>query len=190
MGKKDPRVDAYIAKSPDFAKPILTYLRDVIHQGCPDVVEIIKWGSPTFEHHGIMVGVEAFKRYCTLGFWKAPLLVLDGKPVTAKMESGTGQFGKLTTVKDLPAKAKLLKLVKDAAKLNETGTTMPRAPRKATAPVETQTDLISELRREYEGAHGVRELLTEPQHPQLGSAKPDTRHARGTNHAPQWVRNS
>ena len=31
MGKKDPRVDAYIAKSPDFARPILTYLREIIH---------------------------------------------------------------------------------------------------------------------------------------------------------------
>jgi hypothetical protein len=87
MGKRDPRVDAYIAKSPDFAKPILTYLRDIIHQGCPDVVETIKWGTPTFDHRGIMVGIAAFKEYCTLGFWKAPLLTLDGKPVSKKMES-------------------------------------------------------------------------------------------------------
>ena len=27
MGKKDPRVDAYIARSPQFARPILTRLR-------------------------------------------------------------------------------------------------------------------------------------------------------------------
>jgi uncharacterized protein YdeI (YjbR/CyaY-like superfamily) len=147
MGKKDPRVDAYIAASPDVAKPILIYLRDVIHQGCPDVVETIKWGTPTFDHRGIMVGIAAFKQYCTLGFWKAPLLMLDGKPVSRKMESGTGQFGKLTSIKDLPPKAKLLKLVKDAAKLNESGVNLSRPPRKAPKPVEVPTDLTKALQK-------------------------------------------
>ena len=28
---RDPRVDAYIASKNDFAKPILTHLRDLIH---------------------------------------------------------------------------------------------------------------------------------------------------------------
>ena len=32
MGTKDPRVDAYIAKSAKFAKPILTHLREMIHK--------------------------------------------------------------------------------------------------------------------------------------------------------------
>ena len=58
MGKKDARVDAYIAKSPDFAKPILTYLREVIHEGCPDVVETIKWSTPTFTYKGNLVSVQ------------------------------------------------------------------------------------------------------------------------------------
>src|SRR5688500_19604299 len=87
MGKKDPRVDAYIAKSPEFARPILTYLREIIHEGCPDVTETIKWRTPTFDHQGILAGIAAFKQYCTLGFWKAPLLKLDGKPVSKEMES-------------------------------------------------------------------------------------------------------
>ena len=42
MGKHDPRVDAYIAKSADFARPILEHLRAVIHEGCPEVAEAIK----------------------------------------------------------------------------------------------------------------------------------------------------
>jgi hypothetical protein len=42
MGKRDPRVDAYIAKSADFAKPILTAIRDTVHAACPDVVEDMK----------------------------------------------------------------------------------------------------------------------------------------------------
>ena len=147
MGRRDPRVDAYIAKSPDFARPVLTYLREVIHEGCPDVVETIKWSTPTFDHHGIMAGIAAFKQHCTLGFWKAPLLNLDGKPVSREMESGAGQFGKLTSIKDLPARSKLVKLVKDAAKLNESGVTMPRAPRAAPKPVQVPADLTKALHK-------------------------------------------
>lgn len=147
MAKKDSRVDAYIAKSPEFAKPILTHLRGIIHQGCPEAVETIKWGSPTFEYHGIMVGIEAFKRHCTLGFWKAPLLILDGKPLSKEMESGAGQFGKLTSIKDLPAKSKLLKLVKDAAALNKAGVNLERKPRAAPKPVEVPADLTKALQK-------------------------------------------
>lgn len=147
MGKKDARVDAYIAKSPDFARPILTYLRDVVHQGCPALVETMKWSTPTFDHHGILCSMAAFKEHCVFGFWKAPLLMLDGKPLVKKMESGAGQFGKLTTVKDLPTKSKLLTLVKDAAKLNEAGVTIERAPRAAAGPVQVPADLIRALHK-------------------------------------------
>jgi len=33
MGTRDPRIDTYIAKQKDFAKLILTHLRDVVHEG-------------------------------------------------------------------------------------------------------------------------------------------------------------
>jgi uncharacterized protein YdeI (YjbR/CyaY-like superfamily) len=36
MGKKDPRVDAYIARSADLAKPIVMRLRTLVHTACPD----------------------------------------------------------------------------------------------------------------------------------------------------------
>ena len=190
MGKRDPRVDAYIAKSPDFAKPILTYLRDIIHQGCPDVVETIKWGTPTFDHRGIMVGIAAFKEYCTLGFWKAPLLTLDGKPVSKKMESGAGQFGKLSAMKDLPAKPKLLKLVKDAAKLNEAGVNIPRAPRKAPKPVEVPLDLTKALQKNAR-ARAAFEAFA-PSHKReyvqwIVEAKTDETRQRRLDQAVEWI---
>jgi uncharacterized protein YdeI (YjbR/CyaY-like superfamily) len=190
MGKKDPRVDAYIAKSPDFAKPILTYLRDIIHQGCPDVVETIKWGTPTFDHHGIMVGIAAFKQYCTLGFWKAPLLTLDGKPVSKEMASGTGQFGKLTAMEDLPARPKLLRLVKDAAKLNESGVNIPRAPRKAPKPVEVPPALTKALQKNAK-ARAVFDAFA-PSHKReyvqwIVEAKTDETRQRRLDQAVEWI---
>ena len=190
MGKTDPRVDAYIANSPEFARPILTYLRDVIHQGCPEVVETIKWSTPTFDHHGIMVGIAAFKQYCTLGFWKAPLLKVDGKPVSRKMESGAGQFGKLTSIKDLPARSKLVKLVKDAAKLNESGVNVPRAPRAAPKPVLVPADLTKALHKNAR-ARAVFEAFP-PSHKReyvqwIVEAKTDETRQRRLGQAVEWI---
>ena len=190
MGKKDPRVDAYIAKSPAFAKPILTYLRAVIHEGCPAVEETIKWGTPTFDHMGIMAGIAAFKQYCTLGFWKAPLLTLDGKPVSKEMESGAGQFGKLTSIADLPAKGKLLKLVKDAAKLNEAGINLERKPRAAPKPVQVPADLTKALRKSAK-ARAVFEAFP-PSHKReyvqwIIEAKTDETRQRRLDQAVEWI---
>src|SRR2546428_757706 len=70
MGKKDPRVDACIAKSADFAKPILKHIRKLVHRACPDVEETIKWQFPTFMHQGMLCSMGAFKNHCTFGFWK------------------------------------------------------------------------------------------------------------------------
>ena len=42
MATKEKKIDAYIAKSADFAKPILNHIRDLIHNACPDVEEKIK----------------------------------------------------------------------------------------------------------------------------------------------------
>jgi uncharacterized protein YdhG (YjbR/CyaY superfamily) len=54
MGKKNPRVDEYIAKAPAFAKPILVEIRERVHAACPDVEETIKWRQPSFEYKGLM----------------------------------------------------------------------------------------------------------------------------------------
>ena len=37
MATRDLRVDAYISKAPEFARPILVHLREVVHAACPDV---------------------------------------------------------------------------------------------------------------------------------------------------------
>ena len=98
MGKKDPRVDAYIAKSAEFSRPILKSLRATVHEACPDVEETLKWGMPSFMYHGLLCGMAAFKGHATFGFWKSKL-ILDGKGNRA--DEAMGQFGCLYTVADL-----------------------------------------------------------------------------------------
>jgi uncharacterized protein YdeI (YjbR/CyaY-like superfamily) len=120
MGKRDPHVDAYIAKSPEFAQPILTHLRELVHRGCPEVEETIKWSMPSFVYKGMLCGMAAFKQHATFGFWKHELVV--GK---AGEKEGMGQFGRITSLKDLPSSKVLLEHIRKAAALNDAGIKAP-----------------------------------------------------------------
>jgi len=113
---KDPRVDAYIAKAPEFAQPILIHLRALAHKACPDVEESLKWRMPFFSRKGILFGMAAFKQHCAIHFWKGKLIL--GKDRRA---NGFGNLGKITTLSELPGKQELLRYLKKAAELNESG---------------------------------------------------------------------
>jgi uncharacterized protein YdeI (YjbR/CyaY-like superfamily) len=129
----DPRVDAYIAGARPFAQPILRRIRKAVHAGCPEVVETIKWGMPSFEHKGPLVGMAAFKAHCTLGFWKASLMKTVAK---GRVREAMGQFGRFESIDDVPAEGELARMVREAAALNEAGARVPR-PRKAPKPPPT-----------------------------------------------------
>jgi len=145
MGKKDPRVDAYIAKSPPFARPVLKSLRAAVHAGCPDVEETLKWGAPWFVYKGLLVGMATFKEHCAVNFWKGKLVVDDrGRP----LEDAMGQFGRLTKVADLPAKTVLVAYVRKAAAFNDAGIPSPtRSKRKPKPPLAVPPDLAAALRK-------------------------------------------
>lgn len=149
MGTRDPRVDAYIARQAEFARPILEYIRDAVHAGCPDVEETLKWSSPHFMHHGMMCGMAAFKQHCAFGFWKGSLVVDTGDE---KLASAMGQFGCIRTLKDLPPKRALVGYVKKAAKLNEEGVKAPRAQKARKQPLPTPPDLASALKKNRKAA--------------------------------------
>jgi len=142
MPKHDRRVDEYIAKSPDFAKPILTHVRKVVHGACPDVEETLKWGAPTFMYNGILCGMASFKNHCHFILWKGRLILDDeGKPVSA----ATGHFRNLTSVSQLPSDRVLTGYIKEAKKLNESGAKVPRSPPKKRAPISVPAVLRSAL---------------------------------------------
>jgi uncharacterized protein YdeI (YjbR/CyaY-like superfamily) len=125
MGKRDKRVDAYIEKSAEFARPILESIREAVHEGCPEVEETIKWSFPNFDYKGILCGMAAFKQHCAFGFWKGSMIV-DGK---TRSSDAMGQFGRITSIKDLPPRKALVSYVRKAAELNEKGVKKPIRPR-------------------------------------------------------------
>lgn len=132
MGKKDPRVDAFIAKSAAFAKPVLEHLRDVVHRTVPDVEETIKWGMPFFTTNGqLLANMAAFKAHVSFGLWKAKLLSDPKGLLSGGGNTGMGHFGKITGLADLPKDAVLSGFIRQAAALNAEGAPKPVKPKKA-----------------------------------------------------------
>ena len=146
MGKKNPGVDAYIAGAAPFARPILKHLRKVVHAGCPDVAETLKWSFPHFEYKGLLCSMAAFKAHATFGFWKGSLLIAGGKGLGKSEEKAMGQFGRIVSLADLPGERTLIALVKRAAAFNDEGVkaearSRPRVPRPVEAPAYFMTAL-------------------------------------------------
>ncbi len=150
---KDKRVDAYIAKSAEFAKPILTHLRELVHRACPEVEEKIKWGFPNFDYKGVMCNMAAFKQHCAFGFWKASLLN-DPKGILATVDQNSmGHFDRITSLKDLPSDKILLGFIKQAVELNERKIKRPvRVTPKGLKTIDTPDYLAKALRKDKTSA--------------------------------------
>ena len=125
MPTTDPRVDAYIDKAKDFAKPVLKHIRSLVHQACPDVVETMKWSFPHFDYKGMMCSMASFKEHCAFGFWKQSLLEDDAFPAE---KTAMGSFGRITSLADLPDDKTMKKLIVDAVRLNDEGIKVKKAP--------------------------------------------------------------
>lgn len=128
MEKYSTKVDEYIEKSQDFAKPILNYLREVVHEFCPDCEEAIKWKFPTFMYkEKILCSVVSFKQYCSMGFWLhdeiKTLREIDTKVEKTNMFS----LGKITKIEDLPPKPQLKKIIQEAVELTDMGVKLKKA---------------------------------------------------------------
>ena len=153
MPTRDPRVDAYIQKAPEFARPVLKSLRVAVHAACPQVEEALKWGHPHFLYRGMLCHMAAFKQHCAFGFWKGRLVVDEA---TRRAEGGMGQFGRLTSVALLPTRRELGALVRRAMALNEAGIKSPtRVRRRARPPLRAPPD----LKRALAGNRAAREFF-------------------------------
>lgn len=136
MSQKDKRIDAYISKSAEFAKPVLQHLRNLVHQACPNVEETVKWGMPFFDYKGPLCNIAAFKEHCAFGFWKSKIMK-DAKELMGQNEYAMGHLGKITGLKDLPADKKIIDWIKEAMKLNDDNVKLPER-KKSASPKELE----------------------------------------------------
>lgn len=148
MPTVDPRIDAYIEKSAEFARPILSHLRKLVHEVCPDVAETLKWSMPSFECKGILCTFAAFKEHCTFGFWKQSLM--ENGPFPEK--NAMGSFGRITSLDDLPNDATMKRLIAEAVRLNEQGIKVPRSVSKEKKELVVPDILLEALARHQAAA--------------------------------------
>jgi len=122
-------IDAYIAKAQPFARPILEKVRERVHAAIPEVEEAMKWSMPAYLVGGkIVVITSSFKAHAALNFWRGQEIG-DGQPKAGAM----GQFGRLTSLADLPPDSELDQLIREAAALAKTAP-LPRKPKHAPKP--------------------------------------------------------
>ncbi len=155
MKRKDPKIDAYIAKAQPFAKPILKHLRELIHKANPDVEETIKWGMPSFDYKGPFCSMAAFKQHAVFGFWKGKLLNdKKGYLEERAIDGGTamGHLGRITSLKDLPPDKAILDFVKQAKKLNDEGIKMPAKSKKETKELLVPPYFLKEIKKNKKAA--------------------------------------
>ena len=125
MAVKDPRIDAKIAEAAPFARPVLEYLRALVHRAIPEVEETIKWGMPHFTYKQKNVaGMSAFKAHCAF--------VIHGE---GRLGEAMGQYGRITQLSDLPSDADIVRVLRETcARIDEKGSAAPRAaPKKRPA---------------------------------------------------------
>ncbi|MFS2007731.1 YdeI/OmpD-associated family protein [Duganella sp. CT11-25] len=182
----DPRVDAYIAKSAEFAQPILEHLRAVVHAACPDVEETMKWSFPHFMYKGMMCSMASFKAHCAFGFWKAELLMAD----EARREA-MGHFGRIESIRDLPSKKVLTAYIKQAMKLNDEGVAAPArakpaAPRELLIPDELTAALkkVPAARKHFEAFSPSKQRDYAEW---ISEAKTDATRVRRLEQAIEWI---
>jgi uncharacterized protein YdeI (YjbR/CyaY-like superfamily) len=184
---RDPRVDSYIARQADFARPILEYLREALHSACPGAEEAIKWGMPTFLYRRKNLAMMAgFKAHATFGFWRGR----DAIGETGAERDAMGQFGRLTSRADLPAPARLDEMIRQAMAVIDSGPAPRRPPRAPRAELPVPAELAAALAgnpRAAEVFAGFAPSCRREYVEWIGEAKrPETR-ARRVAQAVEWM---
>jgi len=148
MPTTDKRIDAYIEKKADFAKPVLNHLRQIVHKACPEAEETIKWSMPFFDYKGsTLCGMSAFKEHCAFMFWKAKLMKDPEGILQVAERAAMGNFNRITSLKDLPSDKILIAYIKEAMRLNEEDVKLPARKKAAVKELEMPADFAAALKK-------------------------------------------
>ncbi len=125
---KVTNIDDYIAKSAPFAQEILSEIRTIVHEYCPQVEEAMKWSFPNYVYKGaILCSSAAFKQHCAFGFWLESVMN-DTHGIFKRHEGGMGSLGKMQSLQDLPSRDILGAYILQAMDLVDAGVKLKKAP--------------------------------------------------------------
>lgn len=143
----NPKYDTYIERSAEFAQPILYYLREIVHEACPQCEEKIKWGFPNFQYkESILCSMAAFKQHCTFGFWLGSLMDDPQNILNPVGETAMGHLGKIRSLSDLPPRSVLIFYIRNAMSLIDQGVKMKKKENRPESDTEVPTDLFEALK--------------------------------------------
>jgi uncharacterized protein YdeI (YjbR/CyaY-like superfamily) len=182
----DPRIDAYIAKASPFARPILERVRERVHAAAPEAEETMKWSAPGFTVDGkILLMMAAFKAHAALNFWRGQEIG-DGSPKAGAM----GQFGRLTSLDDLPADDQLDALIREAAALAKTAPAPRKVKHEPKPPAELHPEFAAALKANPKASHVLDAFPPSARRDYLdwiAEAKQDTTRAKRIATAVEWL---
>lgn len=191
MEKFDPRIDAYIDKSADFAKPILIHIRDVVHQASPLISETVKWGMPFFDYKGPVCMMAAFKQHLGFGFWKASRLNdPDGLLQGSDEEAAAGSFGRISKMEDMPSDEALTDFILQMIAINESGIKEPKKPSAPKAELPMPADFDKLLRENLAAMDNYEKFSPSKKREYLewfADAKSDATRAKRMEQALEWI---
>jgi uncharacterized protein YdeI (YjbR/CyaY-like superfamily) len=148
---RNAKVDAYLAKVKPFALPIMEHLRDLVHKGCPEVEETIKWSRPFFVYKGAILGnMSAFNEHCSFGFWGEEIGAVL-REAGALGEEGMGSLGRITHLKDLPSDKKMVGWIRQAAGFVDRG--------EYTSPIAARSKVVKVVKGALETPPALSEAL-------------------------------
>ena len=152
----------------------------------PTVEETLKWSAPAFTVEGkILLIMASFKAHAALNFWRGQ--ELRG---AAARRDGMGQFGKLTSIDDLPPNAEFDRLIREAAELAKAAPA-PRKTKHAPTPaprmhpeLAAALDDVPEAKTNFESfSPSARRDYLE----WVAEAKQDTTRAKRIATAVEWI---
>ena|SRR5579871_992271 len=148
MASTDARIDAYIEKSAEFARPILSHLRKLVHKACPTATETVKWGMPFFEYNGsLLCNMAGFKQHCSFGFWNASQMKDANSKLQVKDRGAMGNFDRISSVKDLPSDKEMLGYIKEAVTLIDKGVKKPVVKKAPKPELPVPPELVAALKK-------------------------------------------
>jgi uncharacterized protein YdeI (YjbR/CyaY-like superfamily) len=161
-------------------------VRERVHAVVPNVEETMKWSMPAYLAGGkILLITSAFKGHAALNFWRGQEIG-DGEAKAGAM----GQFGKLTSVEDMPPDAELDALIREAAEVAKTAPA-PRKPKHAPkAAAEMHPEFAAALAKSPKARAALDGFPPSAQREYLewiAEAKQDTTRAKRIATAVEWL---
>ena len=131
------KIDAYISDAPEFAQPILTKLREIIHKADSKIVEDWKWG-PNFNREGMVCGFGAFKHHVGFVFFQGVLLNDSAKTLDKDSKNVKTRSIRITKPEEINEQV-LKEYIQEAVANNLSGKKVKIAPVTVATPDEVKS---------------------------------------------------